>query len=150
MNVKIFFLIAFVFLSSMVIYFTINPSYEKSLEAKFYFETGDYKEAYTLAKEAFEIDHYNKMATTIMTQSQYALRYINYIEDAKRYIREIEQIASKEITEAQRAKIRTIASIMVESYNKLAPSVVVDKKLILEAKEYYEKFQQLYKKAHRR
>ncbi len=147
MKAKSFFLIAFLFIASMFLYFAINPSYQKSLEAKFYFETGNYKDSYELAKEAFEIDPYNKMASTIMTQSQYALRYVLYIENAKRYIKEIERFANGDIDDTARAKIRTIASIMIESYKKLAPSVVVEKRLIEEAKEYHEKFQKLLQKA---
>ena len=148
MGFKSFLSVAFVFLASMGLYFLINPSYERSLEAKFYFETGNYEEAYDLAKEAFEIDPYNKMASTIMTQSQYALRYVRYIEDAKRYIKEIEKMVQEELDGAKRAKIRTIAAIMVEGYDKLAPSVVVDKALIKEAKYYYERFQKILQKAH--
>ena len=134
----------------MLLYFFINPSYERSLEAKFYYETGMYEKAYKLAKEAFELDPYNKMAVTIMTQSQYALRYVRYIQNAKKYIRQIEQMLQEgEVDDKKRAKIRTIASIMVESYKKLAPSVVVDKTLIKEAKSYYEQFSRLLEKAHK-
>ncbi len=151
MKVKSFFLVAFIFIAAMVLYFGFHPSYEKSLEAKFYYETGNYKQAYSLAKEAFELDPYNKMAATVMTQSQYSLRYVNYIEDAKRYIKEIQKLVEDgEIDETKRAKIRTIADIMVEAYNKLAPSVVVEKELIKEAKEYHDKFEKLLQKAHRR
>lgn len=145
--IKSFFLVALVFVVSMLIYFNIHPSYEKSLEAKYYFETGDYKEAYERAKEAFEINPYNKMAATIMTQSQYALHYVIYIDNAKRYIKEMEKLVQEDITEAKRAKIRTISAIMIDSYKKLVPSVAIDKRLIEEAKEYYGKFQKLQKKA---
>lgn len=150
MKTKLFFFIALVFILAMFGYFAINPSYERSLEAKFYYETGEYKKAYELAKEAFKLDAYNKMAATIMAQSQYALRYVDYIEDAKRYIKEIEQLMQDgNIDDAERAKIRTIATIMVESYKKLTPSVVVDKALIQEAKEYHAKFEKLLQKAHK-
>ena len=150
MKAKSFFLIALLFIMAMLLYFFINPSYERSLEAKFYYETGMYEKAYKLAKEAFELDPYNKMAVTIMTQSQYALRYVRYIQNAKKYIRQIEQMLQEgEVDDKKRAKIRTIASIMVESYKKLAPSVVVDKTLIKEAKSYYEQFSRLLEKAHK-
>ena len=148
MRVNLFFLLAFGFIAAMVLYFVTHPSYEKSLEAKFYFETGNYELSYNLAQEAFELDKYNKMATTIMTQSQYALRYVHYIEDAKKYIKEIKYFVSTgEIDASKRAKVRMISKIMVESYKKLAPSVVVDQALIEEAKEYYEKFEKLLEKA---
>ncbi len=150
MKAKSFLLLALVFIISMLLYFLLNPSYERSLEAKYYYETGNFKEAFKLAKEAFELDPYNKMAATIMTQSQYALKYVNYIQDAKRYIKEIEALgADGVIDDKERAKIRTIAKIMIDAYKKLAPSVVVDKALIQEAEEYHEKFKQLLQKAHR-
>ncbi len=152
MKAKSFFLVAFVLLLTMIVYFVTNPSYERSLEAKYYYETGNFQEAYKLSKEAFELDPYNKMAATIMTQSQYSLKYVNYIEEAKRYIKEISQIVDKDgtIDEKDRAKIRTIAKIMIDSYKKLAPSVVVDRSLIEEAEAYHEKFKKLLEKAHRR
>ena len=33
-------------------YFLTHPSYDKSIRAKYYYEIGDYQEAYSLAKEA--------------------------------------------------------------------------------------------------
>ncbi len=133
----------------MILYFATNPSYEKSLEAKFYYEIQNYQKSYTLAKEAFELDAYNKMAATIMTQSQYALKYVHYIEDAKRYIKEIETIVRENevIDQSKRAKIRTMAQVMIDSYKKLAPTVAIEPSLIEEAKEYYEKFVSLASKA---
>jgi tetratricopeptide (TPR) repeat protein len=149
MRYKSFFFIFIIFIAGMSIYFIINPSYERSIEAKYYYEIGDYEEAYKIAKEAFEIDTYNKMATTIMTQSKLSLRYVNYIKDAKKYLNEIQDfISTDEINDAQKAKIRTIAKIMIDSYKKLAPSVAVDKKLIKEAEIYREKFKNILQKAY--
>ena len=37
----------------MGLYFFLHPSYQKSLQAKYYYEIGDYKEALELAKESF-------------------------------------------------------------------------------------------------
>jgi len=133
----------------MIVFFITNPSYEKSLEAKYFYEVGDFKQAYNLAKEAFELDPYNKMATTIMTQSQFSLRYVRYNEEAKKYIHQIELLVNKEqITPEDKAKIRTITQIMIDSYTKLAPSVVVDPALIEEAKKYYQQFQRVHEKAY--
>ncbi len=135
----------------MIIYFTTHPSYQISLEAKYYYEIGDYEEANRLAKKAFEIDRYNKMAATIMTQSQYALGYVHYIDDAKNYIKQLQSMLQDgNIDQAERAKIRTIAEIMVASYKKLTPSVVIDKELIKQAKAYHDKFESLYEKAARK
>jgi tetratricopeptide (TPR) repeat protein len=139
--------LALLFLLSMFIYFLVNPSYQKSLEAKFFFELGNYQKAYTLANEAFSLDVYNKMAATVMAQSKTSLKYKNYIEEAKRYLQEINEIVQQEsISSAQRAKIRTMSKIMVDSYKKLAPSVVTDKELIVQAQRYYENFEKLLEK----
>lgn len=148
MNIKVLIpLVAFGLILIMGIYFLINPSYEKSLEAKYYYEIGDYHEAYTLSKEAFGIDVYNRMASTIMAQSQTALKYVAYIEMAKKYIAEVNGIASHErISDADKAKIRIICQIMISSYVKLAPSVITDEKLIEDSKNYYEKFEKLLEK----
>ena len=151
MKTKLFFpLLALGFVLAMAIYFILNPSYQKSLEAKFYYETGNYKEAYRLANEAFSMDIYNRMASTIMTQSQTSMKYEDYIKEAKEYLAKINEIVSKDsVSESDRAKIRMMSQIMVESYKKLAPSVVTDEKLVKEAREYYKNFEQLLEKVSR-
>jgi len=134
----------------MGVYFLTNPSYEKSIKAKYYYETGDYKEAYSLAKEAFSLDIYNRMAATVMTQSQTSLKYVHYIEDAKKYMKTIHEIAQHEsISDADKAKIKLICKIMLSSYIKLAPSVITDDKLVKESAIYHEKFEKLLEKVNR-
>jgi len=131
-------------------YFLTHPSYEISLRAKYHYEMGEYKEAYSLAKEAFSIDTYNRMASTIMTQSQTSLKYVSYIEMGKKYIQEVDKIAQNDtITDAQKAKIKLICEIMKSAYIKLAPSVVTDQKLVQESAKYYTQFEKLYEKVNR-
>lgn len=143
-------IIALFLLFVMGAYFIANPSYEKSLRAKYYYETGEYKEAYTLAKEAFSLDLYNRMAATIMTQSQTSLKYVSYIDDAKKYMKIIDEIARKEsILDADKAKMKMICEIMISAYIKLAPSVVTDDELVEQAAEYYAKFEKLLEKINR-
>jgi len=151
MNNKLLILgLAALFLVVMGIYFLMNPSYEKSLQAQYYYEIGDYDEAYKFANEAFSIDVYNRMASTIMAQSKTALKYKKYIEQAKEYMAEINTIAAKDtISDADRAKIKMMSEIMVDSYKKLAPSVITDTKLVREAAEYYEDFGKLLEKVNR-
>ena len=134
----------------MAVYFIINPSYEKSIRAKYYYETGDYKEALSLSKEAFSIDVYNRMASTVMAQSITSLKYVAYNNDAKKYMKEINKIASHEfISDADKAKIKMMCNIMLASYIKLAPSVVTDEKLVQESASYHEKFEKLFEKVNR-
>jgi len=151
MKPKIIILLFAVFtLLFMAVYFLINPSYEKSVKAKYYFEIGEYKDAYSLAQEAFSIDVYNRMAATIMAQSKTSLRYVNYNRQAKKYMSQIDEIAMHEdISEADKAKIRLICEIMIGSYTKLAPSIITDKELVQETANYYHKFEKLLEKVTR-
>lgn len=140
-------LISIGFMLIMGVYFSINPSYERSLEAKFYYTIGDYEEAHKLSKEAFELDEYNRMAATIMAQSNVALNYVKYIKQSKKYIAQISSLAQGEsITDAQRAKMRIISQIMMDSYRKLSATIMTDRELINEAKLYYDQFVKLNNK----
>ncbi len=151
MNVKVLFpLIALVLVLIMGIYFLINPSYEKSIRAKYYYEIGNYQEALVLAKEAFSMDVYNRMAATVMAQSITSMKYADYVRDAKKYMQEINAIAEHEvISDADKAKIRLICDIMISAYKKLAPSVVTDEQLIKDAAKYYAGFEKLLEKVNR-
>ena len=131
-------------------YFLVNPSYQKSIQAKYYFEIGEYNEAYTLANEAFSLDVYNRMASTVMAQSKTSLRYVKYIDMAKGYMVKINEIAKHEsITDADKAKIRIMSEIVIDSYVKLAPSVITDTELVKEAASYNKNFEQLLEKVNR-
>jgi len=135
----------------MAMYFIVNPSYERSIKAKYYFEIGDYTEAYSLAQEAFSMDIYNRMAATIMAQSKTSIRYVDYNNEAKKYMLQIDEIAlHKDISEADKAKIRLICEIMIGTYTKLAPSIITDKTLVKKSANYYHKFEKLLEKVNRR
>ena len=151
MNSKVFIIgSATLVILIMAGYFITNPSYQKSIQAKYYYNTGEYDEALSLAKEAFNMDLYNRMAATIMTQSKASLKYVSYNRDAKKYMNSINEIASHEIISgADKAKIRMICEIMTGSYKKLAPSVITDKELVKESALYYTKFEKLLEKVKR-
>ena len=143
-NKILLFSFATVILLILIISFLISPSYQKSIEAKYYYEMGSYKIAYSLANEAFSMDVYNRMASTIMAQSKTSLKYVSYLDDAKKYIKDIDTIAADgSITDAQRAKIKIMCKIMIDSYPKLAPSVITDKTLVDDAQKYFDKFEKL-------
>jgi len=96
------------------------------------------------------MDLYNRMASTVMAQSKTAMKYEKYIKEAKKYMKEINAIASKQsISDADRAKIKIMSQIVVDSYVKLAPSVITDKALIEEAKKYHDNFEKLLEKVDR-
>ena len=148
MNIRtIFFFFAITLISAMSIYFYTHPSYKQSLEARYYYETGEYKDAYSLAKDAFELDSYNRMASTVMAQSKIALKYVEYIDMGKKYMQDIDKIANHEnISDGDKAKIKMICKIMLDSYIKLTSSVITDEDLVKEAESYYLKFEKLFEK----
>jgi hypothetical protein len=107
----------------------------------------EYDDAYSYAKEAFGLNPYNRMAATVMAQSLISLKYVNYIQDAKKYMKEINKIVDKEkIEDADKAKIRLMCQIMKSSYVKLAPSVITDEELVEEAAFYHAGFEKLLEK----
>jgi hypothetical protein len=139
--------IAIGFLMIMGSFVLINPSYEKSITAKYHYEMGNYDEAYILAKESFSLDVYNRMASTVMAQSQTALKYVNYINLSKKYMLQIDKIALHDtISDADKAKIRMICEIMIASYIKLAPSIITDNNLVTQTAKYYQNFEKLSEK----
>lgn len=150
---KIWWLVSFGMVVLMLAYFMFNPSYERSLQAKYYYTTGEYKLAHRLAKEAFELDAYNRMAATIMTQSQMAMKFVGYIEQSKIYHKQISAMADAEsISSADKAKMKLMCEIMIDSYEKIAliyrdgRAVVLDKELVDEARTYHRQFVELYEK----
>ncbi|MDF1876764.1 hypothetical protein JHD47_02920 [Sulfurimonas sp. SAG-AH-194-L11] len=140
-------IVAFSLVGVMLLYFLLNPSYEKSIEAKYYYEIGEYEDAYALASEAFSMDVYNRMASTVMAQSKTSLKYVEYINQAKLYLAQINEIAAHEtISGADRVRIKMMSEIMVDSFVKLAPSIITDNELVKEAKKYHDDFEILLEK----
>jgi tetratricopeptide (TPR) repeat protein len=129
----------------MVLWMFFHPSYQKSLESRLSYSMGRYDIAYTLAKESFELDPYNRMASTVMAQSQMALKYVRYNELAEKYKKEIHRIAEqKSVTPQDQAKIKMMSQIMIDSYRKNASTVVIDKDLVERAHSNYEQFKMLH------
>ncbi len=122
-----------------------SDSYKLSLEARVKYFMGDYKEARVLAKKAFELDPYNKMAFSILAQSKISARLLDYIEDSKRYLLKIEELSSRgDFSEADKIKIKFYCEIMKEKYIKLSPTVMTDKDLYKACTVQYEKFVKIY------
>ena len=82
-----------------------------------------------------------------MTQSKTSLIFVKYIEQSKQYIHDISQMAeSKSIADAERAKIKVMSEIMIESYKKVIANVFIDKALVKEAAHYHREFVKLNEK----
>lgn len=105
------------FLLGVFIFFSLNPSYQKSYEAKFYYLIKDYKKAYEIANEAYTLNYYNRMAFNILTQSENNLKYMQYNEEAKEYLDKINKIVSKPVIDAtDRSRIIMMCKIMIDNY----------------------------------
>jgi len=142
---KTWILITLSLLLLMGVYFAFNPSYQLSLEAKFHYSMSDYEKAYTLSSEAYEMEPYNRMARSVMVQSQYALRYVHYNEEAVKYLEVIRSYAEQEkISLSEQMRIKMMCDIMIDKHEKMQPTILIDKELVQQAQENYEKFKKLH------
>ena len=135
-------LLATVFIS----FITLSPSYKNALQAKFYYETGDYQTAYKLSKSAYHKDIYNKLAHTVMVQSEISQKYALYIARSNGYLKNIQKISkSGKVSKVNLDKIRMMCDIAVSDYAELKPSNLTDSDLQEEAKRIKDKFLTLQK-----
>ena len=139
-------MLALLLLGGMAIFAWTNPSYQKAFEAKWHYFMGEYDEAYRLAKEAYELDPYNRMALTVMTRTETAERYMDYIREGLEYLHRIESIADRPpIDEADRVRIKMMCEVMMGRYERLARTPLSDEELVERARRIYEKFSALYR-----
>jgi tetratricopeptide (TPR) repeat protein len=125
----------------------LNDSYRLSLEARYYFEKGDYVTAYDKAKEAYILDPYNRMAFTVYTQSQIAKQWVEFLNDADKYFKKIEEIANKpNLTDKERQRVKIMLEILLDEYKNLKPSLLISDELKQKAKIQYEKAKEIYEK----
>jgi len=123
----------------------LNNSYRLSLEAKYFFEEGDYKKAESLAKEAYILKPYNRMAFTIYTQAKIATEWQNYINDSEKYFQRIEEIANQDtITKKEKERIKIMLEIIIDGHKTLKPSLLLPKELKEKADKIYLKGKKLY------
>ena len=135
-------LLAAIFVS----FVTLSPSYKNGLGAKFYYEMGDYETAYKLSKSAYHKDIYNKLAHTVMVQSEISQKYATYIARSNGYLENIQKISkSGKVSKVNLDKIRMMCDIAVSDYAELKPSNLTDSDLQEEAKRIKDKFLTLQK-----
>ena len=141
----IYLLIASTLLGGMAYFAWTNPSYQKAFEAKWYYLTGEYDTAYQLAKEAYTLDHYNRMALTVISQTEIARKYLSYIEESNAFLQRIERIAEKTpIEEADKVRIKMMCEVMLDRYEQLAATPLTDRDLMEKAKRIRDEFKKLY------
>jgi tetratricopeptide (TPR) repeat protein len=126
----------------------LSSSYQKSASAKFYYYIEDYDKAYRVSKEAYDEDHYNRMAFAIMTQSETALKYLNFIEESDKYYDEINHIITAKdfIDKGDKYKIKMITDVVMAKHKELVSTILIDKDLVKEADKIYNEFEKINEK----
>jgi hypothetical protein len=143
---------AILFIVVMLFYFMLSPSYQKSASAKFYYYIAttidDYDKAYRLSKEAYEDNEYNRMAFSIMTQSENALKYLSFIQEANRYYDDINHLITTKdfIDKADKYKIKMITDVVMNKYKELVPTRLTEESLIKEATKIFSEFEAINEK----
>jgi len=87
------------------------------------------------------------MAFTIYTQSKIAKEWQNFINDATKYFKKIEEIANKPtITKEEKEKVRIMLEIIMDEYKTLKDSPLIPQELKEKAKKLYLKAKEIYEK----
>ena len=140
-------IIAVLFALASLWYFSFSSSYQKSLQARWYYFTGDYEYALKIADEALKMEPYNRMAMTVVTQSRIAMKFVRYNYQAKEYLDKIETIVSKKtIEKSDKIRIKFMCDVMIEQYPYLVATVLTDESLKEESHTYFLQFKQLHAK----
>ena len=137
-----------IFLIIMIIFFFgFSDSYRYSMEARVKYFLGDYQEARDLAKKAFDLDPYNKMAFSILAQSKISAKLVDYIKESDNYLKKIEFLTNKQnFSNRDKIKIKMITEVMMQKFQKLNPTVMTNKELYAQCIKRYKKFKTIYEK----
>jgi hypothetical protein len=113
-------LLLLVLILAVYFYFIFDKSYMLSSEAKRYYAAEEYEEASELAQKAYDLNQYNRMAFTILVQSEESLKWRKYIDETSKYLAFIEEVSyKKKIERSDLLRIKIICEIAVANHEKL-------------------------------
>ena len=115
------------------LFFYSDNSYKLALEAKFLYENKEYEKALNLSQKALDIDIYNKMANTILNQSKAAIKFSSYIKNGKEYLERIKKMSQNSVSKADSERIKMMCDVMIEDFDDLKNSTLLDNELKNEA-----------------
>ena len=115
------------------LFFYSDNSYKLALEAKFLYENKEYEKALNLSQKALDIDIYNKMANTILNQSKAAIKFSSYIKNGKEYLERIKKMSQSSVSKANSERIKMMCDVMIEDFDDLKNSALLDSELKNEA-----------------
>lgn len=125
------------------LFFYSDNSYKLALEAKFYYEGKEYEKAINLSQKALDLDAYNKMAATTLNQSKAAMKFNSYIKNGKEYLDRIKKMSQNGVSKADNERIKMMCDVMIEDFESLRNSALLDDELKSEALQIKEAFAKL-------
>lgn len=125
------------------LFFYSDNSYKLTLEAKFYYESKEYEKALNLSQKALDLDAYNKMAATTLNQSKAAMKFSSYIKNGKEYLDRIKKMSQNGVSKADNERIKMMCDVMIEDFESLKNSALLDEELKSEALKMKEAFAKL-------
>ena len=115
------------------LFFYSDNSYKLALEAKFLYENKEYEKAFNLSQKSLDIDIYNKMANTVLNQSKAAIKFSLYIKNGKEYLERIKKMSQSSVSKADSERIKMMCDVMIEDFDDLKNSALLDNELKNEA-----------------
>ena len=143
MKNKISIFIAIFIIALFGLFFYSDNSYKLALEAKFYYESKEYEKALNLSQKALDLDAYNKMAATTLNQSKAAMKFNSYIKNGKEYLERIKKMSQNGVSKADNERIKMMCDVMIEDFESLKNSALLDDELKSEALQMKEAFAKL-------
>jgi hypothetical protein len=143
MKNKISIFIAIFIVAFFGLFFYSDNSYKLALEAKFYYESKEYEKALNLSQKALDLDAYNKMAATTLNQSKAAMKFNSYIKNGKEYLDRIKKMSKNGVSKADNERIKIMCDVMIEDFESLRNSALLDDELKSEALKMKEAFAKL-------
>ena len=143
MKNKISIFIAIFIIALFGLFFYSDNSYKLALEAKFYYESKEYEKALNLSQKALDLDAYNKMAATTLNQSKAAMKFNSYIKNGKEYLERIKKMSQNGVSKADNERIKMMCDVMIEDFESLKNSALLDEELKSEALKMKEAFAKL-------
>ena len=143
MKNKISIFIAIFIIALFGLFFYSDNSYKLALEAKFYYESKEYEKALNLSQKALDLDAYNKMASTTLNQSKAAMKFSSYIKNGKEYLDRIKKMSQSGVSKADNERIKMMCDVMIEDFESLKNSALLNDELKSEALKMKEAFAKL-------
>ncbi len=106
----------------------------------------EYENAINLSQKALDLDAYNKMAAATLNQSKAAMKFSSYIKNGKEYLDRIKKMSQNGVSKADNERIKMMCDVMIDDFESLRNSALLDEELKSEALKMKEAFTKLKNK----